>query len=96
MSNTKTPKNDNLLAIRIGSPLLQQLNALANAKGIGTSTMARMALIDYLKNQAPDALIGINPSAPLKSNGRPINPARAIYEAMSPSERKAYDDDWNY
>ena len=96
MSNEKIPKQTEILAIRMTPQLLAQLNALATSRQMGTATMARHALIDYLKEQAPNALIGINPPAPLKSNGKPVNPARAMYEAMSPAERKAYDDDWNY
>jgi hypothetical protein len=94
MINKKASQNDVLLAIRMPKKLLDQLNALAQAKGVGTSTMARMTLIDYLKEEAPNALIGA--STPTKPSGKPTNPARAIYEALSPAERQAYDDDWNY
>ena len=94
MSNANIPKQTEILAIRMNPQLLNQLNALATAKQMGTATMARMALIDYLKNEAPNALIGA--STPTKPSGKPTNPARAIYEALSPAERQAYDDDWNY
>jgi len=92
MSNNKTPQNDVLLAIRMPKKLLDQLNALALAKGIGTSTMARMTLIDYLRDEAPNALIGVTPSS------NPTKPIKgsASYQAMSPAERQAYDSEWDY
>ena len=97
MINTKATQNDVLLAIRMPKKLLDQLNALAVAKHMGTATMARMALIDYLKDEAPNALIGVSTPAPVsKLTGKPINPLRAAYEALSPAERKAQDDEWNY
>ena len=97
MSNAKLPKQTEILAIRMNPQLLNQLNALAVAKHMGTATMARMALIDYLKDEAPNALIGVSTPAPVsKLTGKPINPLRAAYEALSPAERKAQDDEWNY
>jgi len=90
MYNKKPPQNDVLLAIRMPKKLLDQLNALAHAKSVGTSTMARMVLIDYLKEEAPNALIGASTPPQEKPKGN------AIYQAMSPAERKAYDDEWNY
>ena len=97
MSNANKVKQTEILAIRMSQPLINQLNALALAKGMGTATMARMALIDYLKAEAPNALIGVATPAPVsKLTGKPINPARAMYEAMSPAERKEYDDTWDY
>jgi len=97
MSNTKLPKQTEILAIRMTQSLLNQLNALAVAKQMGTATMARMALIDYLKAEAPNALIGVSTPAPVsKLTGKPLSPLRAAYEAMSPAERKAHDDVWDY
>ena len=92
MINKKATQNDVLLAIRMPKKLLDQLNALAVAKGVGTSTMARMTLIDYLKEEAPNALLAPMP----QGKGKPPNPLKAAYEALSPAERKAQDDDWNY
>lgn len=88
MINTKATQNDVLLAIRMPKKLLDQLNALAVAKGVGTSTMARMTLMDYLKAEAPNALL-----APQPTKGKSNNPA---WDAMSPAERKAYNDEWDY
>jgi hypothetical protein len=91
MINTKATQNDVLLAIRMPKKLLDQLNALAVAKGVGTSTMARMTLIDYLKDEAPNALIGVaTPAKPRTTTGQDR------LNAMSPAERKAHEDDWNY
>lgn len=57
MSNAKSSNQTEVLAIRMTPQLLKQLNILAQAKNIGTATMARMALTEYLKEQAPDALL---------------------------------------
>ena len=57
MSNAKSSNQTEVLAIRMNPQLLKQLNILAQAKNIGTATMARMALTEYLKEQAPDALL---------------------------------------
>jgi|GEM_PF-5703815 len=90
MLNKKQQQNDEILAIRMPKKLLDQLNALALAKGVGTSTMARMALIDYLRDEAPNALIGATPTT--STTARPNQPS-AI---MSPSQRQAYDNEWDY
>lgn len=89
MSNKNTPQNDEILAIRMPKKLLDQLNALATAKGVGTSTMARMALIDYLRDEAPNALIGATPQTQQPVKGNPI------YQNMSPSQRAVYDSEWD-
>ena len=102
MSNTKLPKQTEILAIRMNPQLLNQLNALAVAKHMGTATMARMALQDYLKEQAPNALLGTT-SVPQQPQGKQLTPFELSEirkkQAMSPQERKAYedayaDDDW--
>jgi len=96
MSNKKSSKNDEILAIRMPAQLLYQLNALAESKSLGTSSMARMVLAQYLTEEAPKALIGI--SSPLKPQGKILNKLEQQLQAMSPSERKAYeeqfDSDW--
>jgi hypothetical protein len=85
MSNSKIPKQTEILAIRMNPQLLNQLNALAIAKHMGTATMARAALIDYLKSEAPNALLG----ASATPQAQPFNkPKPAI---TKPSERI----DWN-
>jgi hypothetical protein len=90
MSNKKASQNDVLLAIRMPKKLLDQLNALAIAKGIGTSTMARMTLIDYLRDEAPNALIGASqPQVPLQGK---FNPNKF----KTPAEQKAWEDEWDY
>lgn len=89
MSNKNKPQNDSVLAIRMTEQLLNQLNALAQAKAIGTSTMVRMVLTDYLRDEAPNALIGA--SIPQQS-AKP----KTAREAMSPAEREAYDKEWDY
>lgn len=88
MSNRNKPKNEEILAIRMPKKLLDQLNALAVAKNMGTSTMARMALTDYLKEEAPDALIGATPAQPQgKFNASKFS---------SPAEQKAWEAEWDY
>lgn len=86
MNNTKPPKNSEILAIRMTPQLLKQLNTLAQLKNIGTATMARMALTEYLKDQAPDALIGTVPNTNQPNN-------RMI---ARPSQQVQYNDDWDY
>lgn len=88
MSNKKASQNDVLLAIRMPKKLLDQLNALALAKGIGTSTMARMTLIDYLRDEAPNALIGASTPAQTPT----FNKAKF----NSPAEQKAWEAEWDY
>lgn len=91
MINKKASQNDVLLAIRMPKKLLDQLNALAVAKGIGTSTMARMTLIDYLRDEAPNALIG-GVQQPIPNQQSKFNPNRF----KTPAEQKAYEDEWDY
>jgi len=88
MINKKASQNDVLLAIRMPKKLLDQLNALAVAKGVGTSTMARMALIDYLKDEAPNALIGASIPQPQSKLSNP--------KFNSPAEQKAWEAEWDY
>jgi len=88
MSNKKASQNDVLLAIRMPKKLLDQLNALAVVKGVGTSTMARMALIDFLKDEAPNALIGASPA-------KPLNKLDQQRQALSPAERAKQDADYD-
>jgi metal-responsive CopG/Arc/MetJ family transcriptional regulator len=90
MSNKKQQQNDEILAIRMPKKLLDQLNALAVAKGVGTSTMARMALIDYLRDEAPNALIGATPST---STTGTLSPQQRM-QSLSPSMRQQYEEDW--
>lgn len=89
MSNKNKPQNDSILAIRMPTKLLHQLNALAQAKHMGTATMARMALTDYLKDEAPDALIGApTQSLQLQNKFNPNN-------FKSPAEQKAWEEEWD-
>ena len=90
MSNKKASQNDVLLAIRMPKKLLDQLNALAVAKGVGTSTMARMTLIDYLRDEAPNALIGASIQQP--QSAQSFNKAKF----SSPAEQKAWEAEWDY
>ena len=90
MSNTKSSNQTEVLAIRMTSQLLKQLNILAKAKNIGTATMARMALTEYLKEQAPDALLST--TQPTQPSNKPKSPR----EAMSPAERESWDREWDY
>jgi hypothetical protein len=88
MSNSKIPKQTEILAIRMNPQLLSQLNALAVAKHMGTATMARMALIDYLKDEAPNALLGASATQQIS---KPSNP-----KFNSPAEQKAWEAEWDY
>ena len=92
---TKNPQNDAVLAIRINQELLDQLNALARTKSIGASSLVRMLLSDYIRNEAPKILLGVT-SRPQK--GKVLTSYDRGLEAMSPAQRKAYDEkfeeDW--
>jgi antitoxin component of RelBE/YafQ-DinJ toxin-antitoxin module len=87
---TQKQQNDAILAVRINKDLLEQVNALAKTKAIGTSSLVRMLLSDYLRNEAPKALLSSTPQQPVK--GKYVN----ALDAMSPAERKAYQDEWDY
>jgi len=90
MSIKKTPKNDEILAIRMPKKLLDQLNALAESKYMGTATMARNVLAQYLIAEAPNALLGATPH-------QKVDPKiPTAFQGMSPAERKAYEDEWSY
>ena len=72
MSNAKSSNQTEVLAIRMTPQLLKQLNILAQAKNIGTATMARMALTEYLKEQAPDALLNATQPAQTFNKPKPL------------------------
>jgi hypothetical protein len=95
MSNIKLAKNEKILAIRMTSQLLNQLNALAKAKHMGTATVARMALADYITKEAPNALLGAT-SQPQPQQPTKTKSANPIWDAMSPAERKAHNEEWDY
>jgi len=90
MSNKNKPQNDAVLAIRLNEQLLKQANALAQAKNIPTSTMVRMILTEYLRDEAPNALIGA--STPMPTLQNKFNPAKF----KTPAEQKAWEDEWDY
>ena len=84
---TRKPQNDAILAIRINKDLLDQLNTLAKTKSIGVSSLVRMLMSDYIRNEAPKLLLG---------GSLPPTKPRNSMEAMSPAERKAWEDEWEY
>ena len=90
MSNKKTVKNNDLLTIRLPAELMQQLESLAQTKYMGVSTMARLALVQYLNTEAPKALLGITPQPQAK--GKPLQDWE---KAMSPAQRKKMEDDYD-
>lgn len=93
MSNANKPKNEELLAIRMPKKLHDQLNALAQSKYMGVSTMARNVLAQYLIDEAPNALLGATPQPQQPTKGKQMTPAM---QAMSPAERKAWEEEWDY
>jgi hypothetical protein len=62
MSSQKQDVKDAILAIRMSPELLKQLNILSKQKHIGTATMARGVLVDYLRGEAPNALLNTTPN----------------------------------
>lgn len=95
MSNKNKAQNDAILAIRLNEKLLNQLNALATAKGMGTSTMARMVLMDYLRDEAPNALIGQpTPMQPQQPTYTGFNKPKNQGFQLTPEQQQQYEDDW--
>jgi len=90
MNSQKPDLKGAVLAIRMSPELLKQLNALAKQKHIGTATMARTALVNYLTEEAPNALISASQSVPTLQNK--FNPAKF----KTPAEQKAWEDEWDY
>jgi len=93
MSNTNKPKNEEILAIRLPKKLLDQLNALAQSKYMGVSTMARNVLAQYLIDEAPNALLGSTPQP--QARGKVLSAYDQELQAMSPAQRKKIEDDYN-
>ena len=87
---TKNPQNDAVLAIRINQELLNQLNALAKTKAIGASSLVRMLVAEYIRSEAPKALLGATPQPQAK--GKPLQDWE---KAMSPAQRKKMEDDYD-
>ena len=65
-------QNDAVLNLRIATELHDQLKALAQTKYMPLSVMVRLALMDYIKQEAPLALS--HQSAPLPQQRRPLSP----------------------
>lgn len=86
---TKKPQNDMVLAIRINKDLLDQLNALSKTKSIGASSLVRMLIADYIRDEAPKALLGT--AKPTK----PLNLLDQQRQALSPAERAKQDADYD-
>jgi metal-responsive CopG/Arc/MetJ family transcriptional regulator len=88
MSNKTKQQNDAILAIRMPAKLLTQLDALAKAKYLGVSTMARNALAQYLIDEAPEALIGAStaPQVQIRQPQKTFSPSEQMQRQNSLSE----------
>ena len=85
---TKNPQNDSVFTVRINHELLEQSNALAKAKGIGLSSLVRMLLSDYIRNEAPKLLsVATQPQA----KGKPMQDWE---KALSPAQRAKMDSNF--
>ena len=85
---TKNPQNDSVFTDRINHELLEQSNALAKAKGIGLSSLVRMLLSDYIRNEAPKLLgVATQPQA----KGKPMQDWE---KALSPAQRAKMDSNF--
>jgi hypothetical protein len=85
--------NDATLAIRLPEHIHDQLKALADAKFMPVSLMVRLMLIDYLKQEAPNALTTqthphTTPQNSPPNIARPLSPREKIALGFSP------DEDW--
>ena len=84
---TKNPQNDSVFTVRINHELLEQSNALAKAKGIGLSSLVRMLLSDYIRNEAPKLL---SVATQTQAKGKPLQDWE---KALSPAQRAKMDAD---
>jgi hypothetical protein len=65
-------QNDAIMNIRIATELHTQLKALASKKYMPLSVMVRLALMDYLVHEAPNALLNTQPQ-PNFANKKPMS-----------------------
>lgn len=94
-------QNDAVLNLRIATELHEQLKALAQTKYMPLSVMVRLALMDYIRQEAPSALTP-QPHAqkPEKKytgsiGGVPIAEIMAKRNApQAPSQQNDVADDW--
>lgn len=98
-------QNDAVLNLRIATELHDQLKALAQTKYMPLSVMVRLALMDYIKQEAPTALA--SQTQPVKPHmGKPISKMteeelergrqarlRQLNNPQSPSVQLS-EDDW--
>lgn len=102
-------QNDAVLNLRIATELHDQLKALAQAKYMPLSVMVRLALMDYIKQEAPTALT--TQTQPMKTYlGKPMSKMsedeiergrqarlRQLNQPQSPSTQlsdQQFSDDW--
>ena len=85
---TKNPQNDSVFTVRINHELLEQSNALAKAKGIGLSSLVRMLLSDYIRNEAPKLL---SATTQPQAKGKPLQDWE---KALSPAQRAKMDSNF--
>jgi predicted DNA-binding protein len=89
MSNTKVRKklNDTVLAIRLPTIIRDQLEIVAHAQYKNSSELVRELIVTKVR----EATQYIQPqSQPVKTKT-----GNSVWDAMSPAERKAYDEEWN-
>ena len=86
MNSQKQDVKDAILAIRMSPELLKQLNILSRQKHIGTATMARGVLVDYLRQEAPNALLNSTP--------HPTTPTKTGFNKPSQQDTN-YDSTWD-
>lgn len=102
-------QNDAVLNLRIATELHEQLKALAQTKYMPLSVMVRLALMDYIKQEAPTALA--SQTMPAKTyQGKPMSKMtedeiergrlarlRQLNNPQSPSTQlsdQQFADDW--
>jgi hypothetical protein len=93
-------QNDAVLNLRIATELHDQLKALAQSKYMPLSVMVRLALMDYIKQEAPNTLTTQPYQAkPEKKytgsiNGVPISEIMARRNAPQSPSQQLSEDDW--
>ena len=84
--------HDKTLTFRLPTALHAQLEQIATAQYLKMGELVRNLIKDEIKRAQP--YVGAQNSAPQQpTKTKSANP---IWDAMSPAERKAYNEEWDY
>ena len=92
MTKKSTLLHDSSIVIRLPKALHEQLEQVATSQYMKMGELVRNLIKEEIKRALP--YIGnAQPQTPQQHRGKPIPPA---LQAMSPAERKAWEDEWTY